>query len=93
LSKYPPERPKWVKAISTFISDTILDYEYELPADGSDDDLLEQVEKAVQNIFCAHYGHQIEDDQCGKPEHRFCIWCNILETSANAAGDPTTDTH
>ncbi len=27
-------------------------------------------------ILCKLLGHQPVDDQCRKPEHRSCVWCN-----------------
>jgi hypothetical protein len=27
-------------------------------------------------LACAFLGHYIIDDQCGRPEHRFCVWCS-----------------
>lgn len=28
-------------------------------------------------IFCAVRGHSATDDQCRKPEHRYCWVCNV----------------
>ena len=74
------DRPKWAEAIRWFIRDDILDDKYEFPVDGSDDALLEEVEAAVLGILCRAYGHDIIDDQCMKPEHRFCVYCNRPES-------------
>ena len=46
------------------------------PQDGKDDWLQSLIEDAVNNIFCNAYGHEIIDDMCGIPEHRYCVYCN-----------------
>lgn len=74
-------RPKWAEAILWFITDDVLDDKYGYLDDGSDDALLEEVETAVRDIFCRAYGHEIIDDQCNIPAHRFCVYCNRLESS------------
>ena len=75
------DRPKWAEAIRWFVTDDIIDEKYDFPMGGSEDALLEEIEAAVLAIFCRAYGHEIIDDQCGIPAHRFCIYCNRLETS------------
>lgn len=30
----------------------------------------------VSRLLCLAYGHMPERDQCGRPEHDFCLWCN-----------------
>ena len=67
------DRPKWTKAIQFFLGDTVMDDKYEWPDDGSADELLEEIEASVNAILCRYYGHQIEDDMCMKPEHRYCV--------------------
>lgn len=69
------ERPPWVRVLHTFVHDEIIDDKYGYPADGSADGLLEEVAAAVDEILCRAYGHEIVDDHCGKPEHRYCPWC------------------
>jgi hypothetical protein len=27
------------------------------------------------SAFCGALGHDMIDDQCGKPEHRYCVYC------------------
>jgi hypothetical protein len=64
-----------------FISDTVIDEDegFDYPQDGSDDWLLGLVEEAVNSIFCNAYGHDIVDDHCGIPAHRYCIYCGRRE--------------
>jgi hypothetical protein len=69
------ERPLWTKAIQHFLSDEIMDEKYAWPDDGSADWLLELMEEGVNAILCNHYGHEIVDDQCMIPDHRYCVWC------------------
>ncbi len=70
------QRPKWVRAVYDFVTDTVLDDAFEFPMDGSDDAVHDRIEKAVKNIICDEYGHQIEQDQCGIPSHAYCVWCH-----------------
>jgi hypothetical protein len=79
-------RPKWAEAIRWFVTDDIIDDKYEFPMDGSDDALLEEVEAAVKAIFCRAYGHEIIDDQCNIPEHRFCAYCGRRATDIESEG-------
>jgi hypothetical protein len=72
-------RPKWTDEIRMFLSDEIIDEKYGYPMDGSGDDLLEEIEAAVYGILCRTYGHDIVDDQCMIPAHRYCIYCGRRE--------------
>jgi hypothetical protein len=36
----------------------------------------------LQKKICGRYGHQVLDDQCNKPEHRYCINCNTATPNA-----------
>lgn len=69
------QRPKWAETIRMFVTDEIIDEKYEYPQDGSADALLDEVEHAVLAIFCNAYGHEIVDDQCMIPSHRYCVYC------------------
>lgn len=62
-----------------FVSDTIVDEEFGFPMDGSDDWLLELIESAVNDILCKTYGHEVVDDQCMIPAHRYCLYCGRRE--------------
>lgn len=77
-------RPKWTRAIQEFITDTVLDDDYEYPMDGSDDELHDRIETAVNEVLCDTYGHEIIDDMCMKPEHRYCVHCKRLATNLGA---------
>jgi hypothetical protein len=70
----PDQRPKWTRHIVEAFDEALDDASY--PIDGSADDLHDEVEHAVLDIFCRAYGHDIIDDQCMIPDHRFCIYCN-----------------
>ena len=72
-------RPQWAEDIRQFISDDVIDESHGYPMDGSADDLLEEVEEAVKAIFCRAYGHEVIDDQCMIPEHRYCVYCGRRE--------------
>lgn len=73
-------RPKWANAVRIFINDEVMNKKYEFPMDGSDDDLLDEIDAAVNAILCKRYGHEIVDDQCMIPEHRYCVYCARGET-------------
>jgi hypothetical protein len=72
-------RPQWAEAVRNFISDEVLEEKYGYPQDGKDDWLHSLVEEAVNNIFCNAFGHEIVDDQCMIPSHRYCIYCGRRE--------------
>jgi hypothetical protein len=76
----PRQRPKWTEAIRVFIADTVIDDEYGFPDDGSDDALSDEIELAVNTILCNAYGHDVIDDHCMIPGHRFCVYCNRRAT-------------
>lgn len=74
------ERPQWTKNIQMFLGGAVMD-DPSYSEEGSDDDVLERIEEATNAILCSHYGHQIEDDQCLIPDHRYCIWCGKRATA------------
>jgi hypothetical protein len=74
-------RPKWAEALRMFVTDEIIDERYGYPAGGSADELHGRIEEAVNAILCNAYGHEIIDDHCGIPAHRFCIYCNRRESA------------
>jgi len=73
-------RPQWTKAIQRYLGDMILD-DPSYAQEGSDDALLSSIEEAVNALLCQHYGHEIEDDQCMIPDHRYCVWCQQRATT------------
>ena len=75
------DRPRWAKEIVWFLSDTIIDEKYGWPPDDSADAITDEIEAAVKAILCKHFGHVVEDDQCGIPAHRYCVWCYRRETA------------
>jgi len=72
-------RPDWAEAIRLFIADTMFEDEYGFPEDGSEDELQERIAAAVNGILCDAYGHDIVDDQCMIPAHRYCVYCGRRE--------------
>jgi hypothetical protein len=67
------EYPKWVTALRDFLEGTIIDH---IAQDGSEDAITDKVTEAALAVVCGEYGHCVEDDQCGKPEHRYCLICS-----------------
>lgn len=41
----------------------------------ADFEVFEEHYEEMMRMLCKYAGHVIEDDMCGKPEHRFCIEC------------------
>jgi hypothetical protein len=76
------KRPPWARALYSFVHDGVLQDKY-WPEDGpdSDEELLDRIEVAVDTLLCEHFDHEIVDDQCNIPEHRYCVWCNKRETA------------
>jgi LmbE family N-acetylglucosaminyl deacetylase len=58
------------------VVDTMYD---RLGLDGMDDVLLdwliEHIEEPVRALICEVQGHTVIDDQCGRPDHRYCVVC------------------
>jgi hypothetical protein len=73
-------RPKWAEAVRHFVGDEVFDEKYEYPEDGSADVTLDLIEEAVNNILCNTFGHEVIDDMCMIPEHRYCTYCMRRES-------------
>lgn len=71
-------RPRWANAVREFLSDEILTGDYCFPSDGSDDATLGLIEEAVNAVLCNTYGHEVVNDQCTIPSHRYCVYCGRL---------------
>jgi hypothetical protein len=75
-------RPPWVRAIYDFVHEhVLLSDEHGYPEDGSADADHDRISEALNTVLCDIYGHEIIDDQCGIPEHRYCAWCMKREGS------------
>jgi hypothetical protein len=67
------KRPAWTNTLRRYLSDDVLDDpSYESP---EHDDMLEEIEAAVGGILCRTYGHDVINDQCMIPDHRYCFYC------------------
>ena len=47
------------------------------------DDVSEAAIKPIEDKIkelCKELGHKMIDDQCGRPEHRYCVYCNHKES-------------
>jgi hypothetical protein len=74
------ERPRWTIRLVQGLDDVIGEDDYT----DADDPLYDELESAVNAILCAKYGHDIIDDMCRIPEHRYCAYCG---RSASRCGD------
>jgi hypothetical protein len=84
-------RPQWAKRLG-WMADDVIDPKYDWPEGRSPeqeqaDRVLDEVEAAIKAILCREFGHEIEDDQCMKPEHRYCPWCGLRETTIDQNGE------
>jgi len=61
-------------------------------AAGDDEAPLDAARQAIHDWVCAHTGHIIEDDQCGKPEHRYCVQCTRRVGDIEARENPPAPT-
>jgi len=73
------KRPEWAHAILDFLGDDIFDQRW-YPEDGSADEIAGEIAAQANVILCREYGHEIADDMCRKPEHRYCLYCGRLES-------------
>ncbi len=57
-----------------------------LPSDTIRDISIDIDDWAAEVAFreCEQNGHQVDNDMCGKPEHRFCRNCYKREAEINA---------
>lgn len=39
------------------------------------DEAFWEATETVMVGLCRGAGHEVEDDMCGKPEHRYCLYC------------------
>jgi hypothetical protein len=46
--------------------------------DGPGRHLPDGLTTVVARLLCRRYGHEPTCDQCHRPEHDFCVWCNKL---------------
>lgn len=58
------------------------DFEDENQMADEDYEVLEESYDKIMGILCKYAGHVVEDDMCGKPEHRFCIECTKQQPNA-----------
>lgn len=81
-------RPRWASHARWLVEGQLLDMIIEDPEKmeynpSRDDPILDELEARMAAYLCEVYGHDIEDDQCGIPEHRYCVGCGLRETTIN----------
>ena len=74
------ERPAWTRILLEGL-DGLLDHPSYVS--GVHDPIHDAVEQAVRARLCDHYEHEIIDDQCNIPAHRYCVYCGQLESTIN----------
>lgn len=50
-------------------------------------DQLETGYESIMEALCSVVGHYVMDDQCGRPEHRYCLYCKTLCENAEVSHD------
>ncbi len=38
-------------------------------------EIVERLFEGLHRFLCSVLGHEVIDDHCGKPAHRFCVYC------------------
>jgi hypothetical protein len=61
---------------------TVVDTMYEHMPDDQMDWFEEHVELPVRALICEKEGHKVVDDQCGRPDHRYCLVCSVRQPNA-----------
>lgn len=62
-------------------------YDYQGPSGEFSVWLTETLKEELMSKLCAFLGHRPEMDQCGRPEHDLCTWCQA-STPGEAPGRP-----
>lgn len=73
------ERPRWARTLWMHVVDMMPD------EDREDDETLDRIEQVVKDDLCVEFGHEIIDDQCNRPEHRFCVYCTRMFPNAEVS--------
>jgi hypothetical protein len=64
-------RPQWTQQLADYMEDELSLY----PDDEANNTLYDKLERAMQDVFCTEFGHEIENDMCMIPSHRYCVYC------------------
>jgi hypothetical protein len=70
------DRPPWVRKLLEDL-DELIDHPSYTDADDTTHDLIEV---AVKGVLCSIYGHEVINDMCMIPAHRYCVHCGRLES-------------
>lgn len=85
------DRPQWAEKLRFWLTDT--QYEDLNKVFGKINETAKAVAFAVESriengaeraegvglrLLCIYFGHKPVADQCDKPEHDFCVYCNKL---------------
>lgn len=70
------DRPPWTRKLRDALDDLIDDPSYT----DADDTTHDLIESAVNEILCNVYGHEVIDDMCMIPAHRYCVYCMRRES-------------
>lgn len=62
------------------IVNLLVNHSYDYIENGDIDGFERDIELPIMEKLCELLGHQIEDDHCGIPSHRYCTWCGKRET-------------
>lgn len=96
-----PDRPQWADKLRFWLTDDL--YEgLEKRISGvheAANEAMRAIEGRIENgaehletfglwALCRYYGHKPVPDQCGRPEHDFCVYCSkLMPNSAHRPQD------
>lgn len=66
---------EWRRQIALLTGDGIWDDPDLLALPQPQQDAVEEACERLAVALCEVIGHEVERDQCGIPDHDFCLWC------------------
>jgi hypothetical protein len=57
------------------VTDYVWDH-FDINDDANVEWFVEHIERPLLALICHYEGHVVVNDQCNKPEHRYCAVCN-----------------
>lgn len=72
------DRPAWARKTWMWLTDGQYDLlvDWKVPDDNWAWKISDAIQWAGVKVLCAVFRHKPIADQCGMPEHDFCVFCN-----------------